>query len=170
MGYKEFVYLLVGFISLFLFRFLWFFAVRKFPTFKNRIAQTAKTRDFLLFVGNLLLIAGAMVISLSALKITAGGDTMTPAELSQLTTGIDKYLAVVWILAGVAIGIFVFFLIEVCWGKKKDQTSVEMPSPDPRNLENITKQIEGYRKLKVTLDEFFAKLNSGSDDGETKPK
>ena len=171
MWYKEFSYLLVGVCSLFLFRFLWLFAIRKFPTFKNRVAQTARTRDFLLFICNLLLIGGAIYISLYALKIAAGGDAMTPAELSQLATDIDKLYALVWIFAGVAIGVFILFLIEVFRGKGEDQTSVEVPTPDPSNLENITKQIEGYRKLKTTLDEFFAKLNSESEnDGKTKPE
>lgn len=111
--------------------FLLLYWVRKFGK-KPSVAKTANARNFILFVLDLVLVAGGMAIALWSIQITSGGKQLTPTQLSQLNMWVNEYFNLLWTLAGIALGAFILMVGQYISGEREDKNKV---SKDKREKE-----------------------------------
>jgi hypothetical protein len=75
-------------------------------------AKTKKTANFILLISNLVFVAFGLALALWSIKLTAGGDKMSPAELSTLTSWINEYFVIVWVLVSIDLAFIGLFIIQ----------------------------------------------------------
>ena len=101
-----------GILGIILLWFVFRTVTRKSAIARTTIAKTANTREYLLFVCNLVIVAIGTSIAVYALVVAAGASSMTTTELNQLVASAQSLIDFVWTLIGVAVGVFIIFVGE----------------------------------------------------------
>jgi len=152
--------LLSGVVIFCFLRFILSSFTRKLP-----LAQTEKSRGFIILILNLVIVSGGLAITLYALNVTAGGAKMNEDQLAQLSQWVNSYFAFVWILAGVALGAILCWIAEIIIATRK-KASKDSANKEEKitisniELDSITKQIESYKKATLLLQTFFNKIQN----------
>lgn len=86
--------------------------IRKNSIAKQALAKTSNIREFLLFVLNLVIVGSAISISIFALSVKEGGNTLTPSESSHLYQNAQYLMYIVWIFIGIALGACIIWVMQ----------------------------------------------------------
>lgn len=157
--------LLLGIAIFYFLRFLWSSLEHKLP-----LAKTEKTRSFIILILNLVIVAGGLSVSLYALNITAGGAKMNEEQLAQLSQWVNSYFALVWILAGIALGAILCWIGEIIIAShkakktpaKKEEININISSTE---LDSMITKFESYEKVATLLGDFLKRVK-GDNNGK----
>jgi hypothetical protein len=138
---------------------------RKAPAWE----QTEKPRRFTTEYLSLAVIIGGFAISIYGIYLTAqvearhyslpiGSDNMTANEYqnlaNQLYAWIGLYTALLWVIAGIAVGGVIWFFYSLIF-KRKVKEGDRITTISTKELDSTKKRVKEFKQVKDDLDDFF---------------
>ncbi len=152
MGIREqLLYLLVGAI--------FYLAIRSIAGI-TKAKLPDKLIGYVLFTGNLLLLAGNISISLYILGITSEAKPMSEVDVNQIYSLAHAFAVLAYIFGGAIITMIIVYLISAIHNKRKEDSNKAEIMVSTEKLDSITKEIESLGKVNDSLRAFFNKLLS----------
>ncbi|MBI4187713.1 MAG: hypothetical protein HY529_00730 [Chloroflexi bacterium] len=151
-GHEQIGSVFIG-ISLFITGHLW----KSYRVATPPSSKANKSRDFVVWGLNYILLLGNFIIALYALTfippidIPTEGNKMTSVEWQQINVFIHSFIVLIWIVVGLVIGAGLWWVWEFFFGKKGDKT------PETKTSIETTKQKQQNSEPQISID---LKINS----------
>lgn len=142
----------------------------------SRVAKSVKLKipiqrfEYLVLLITFLILVWNTSFVLRITAITAGSPNMNTSDINVLIRWSSVCTIFAYVVLGFVAGEIIFVFIEgIKNQRKKDKPKEVEVNISTKRLESVSEEIEGYRKAKADLDDFFEKLTDAGR-GNEKPK
>jgi uncharacterized membrane protein YuzA (DUF378 family) len=185
----ELPYVASGFAGIIAFWTVFYLITHNYEKVRNMVKRTGNTREFALFICNLLIVAIGLSISVNAYvltvsqtsinattDVTAVGGNMTTEQLNALNTSAQGLLHMVYVLIGVALGVIVIWIIHNVIVARKERTNGNNTNKDfnitlsSTKLDSSLETLKDVSKSITILNEFSNRVKQIMDGKQNEKK